>query len=138
MDCRKLSSEDEFNEFCKLVSMVTGKEGEEVFNSLLDAIQPLEDYGAYETLHNAFWKFKPEVFSKCFVNGFPKLTKRVPSDYDQIGRFLCPLCGWARKKYLPVFLETVKTTSAQKRNLIKKWVSENVEWFGGENILESV
>jgi len=137
-NCRNLETEEEFDEFDKLISMVTGKEGEEVFLALLDAIQPLEDHGVYETLHNAFWKFDPEIFCNSFVNGFPELTKRVPAEYDQIGRFLCPLCGWARKKYLPIFLEVIKSTSPQKRNLIKRWFLENTEWFGDENILESV
>lgn len=131
-----LETEDEFNQFDKLISQVTGKEGEQVLSALIDAVQPIEDYGAYEALHNAFWKFKPDVFSETFVKKFPSLLERVPVESAQdIGRFLCPLCGWAKKKYLPVFKSEVQKASSRKRKVIETWFAENVHWFNSENVL---
>ena len=136
ISCSGLNGEVENNKFDKLISMVEGNEDSKVLSALIDSIQPIEDYGVYESLHNIFWSFSPTVFAEVFVKKFPNLLKRVPTDSPQeIGRFLCPLGGWAKDSYLPIFKSEIKSTSPESRRLIENWFSENIEWFGDVSVL---
>jgi hypothetical protein len=60
-------AERRFNRYVKLVDMVTGREPQEVFQAIVDSIRAPEDYGAYEAVHGALWKFPPEKAITRFV-----------------------------------------------------------------------
>lgn len=131
-----LESEHDFDRYDKLVSIVNGKEDKEVLRALIDSIQPVDDYGLYETLHNAIWKFKPEIFAQVFVERFSSALNRTSNSSNaDIGRFLCPLGGWARNKYLPIFKRELESTSSKNRKIIEEWFASNTDWFEGENVL---
>ncbi len=122
-------AERRFNRFVQLVDMVNGKETQLVFQTLVDAIRMPEDYGAYESIHNALWKFPPEHFAEYFVGALPKLIRRM-SRHDQVARFLGPLNGNGRRKYLPAFVAALSSASPSDKKTILNFIKKNCEELG--------
>lgn len=122
-------AERRFNRFVQLVDMVNGKETQLVFQTLVDVIRMPEDYGAYESIHNALWKFSPEQFAEYFVGALPKLIRRM-SRHDQVARFLCPLNGHGRRKYLPAFVAALASASRSDKKTILNFIKKNSEELG--------
>jgi hypothetical protein len=120
--------EERFRRYVRLLDMVTGKEPQEVFQAIVDSVRVPEDYGAYERVHNALWKFPPEKFAEYFVAALPTLIRRM-AQYDQVGRFLCPLTGHGRKNYLPAFNRELGKAPVATREAIVSFIKENSEWF---------
>ena len=126
--------EERFTRYVGLLEMVTGKEPQEVFQTVVDSIRVPDDYGAYETAHNALWSFPPEKFADYFVAALPRLISRM-AQHDQVGRFLCPLTGHGRKKYLPAFNSELGKAPIATREAIMKFVKENSQWFKDANAI---
>ena len=119
--CSSLSeaTEESFDRYVEFVSMVTGKESQEVFQALIDSVQREHDYGAYETVHNAFWSFPPNEFSQYMVSALPRHIERMGSAFEHnVGRFLCPLVGWARETYLPVFIKALHEAPEEDQTIV--------------------
>lgn len=122
-------AENSFNRFVQLVDMVNGKESQAVFQALVDSIRMPEDYGAYEAVHDALWKFPPESFAKYFVSSLPKLIKRM-AKHDQVARFLCPLNGHGRRKYLPAFVAALSSASPTDQKTILNFIKKHSDDLG--------
>ncbi|QDV23871.1 hypothetical protein [Aureliella helgolandensis] len=122
-------AERRFNRYIQLVDMVNGKEAQEVFQALVDSIRVPEDYGAFEAVHRALWKFSPDDFADYFVAALPKLIRRM-AKHDQVVRFLIPLTGHARRKYLPAFHAALDRASPGDRRTILNFVKRNSEELG--------
>lgn len=132
-----LEKEEDFDSFGKHVSMVTGKESQEVFQALIDAINPIDDLGAYEGVHNALWKFPPKEFAEFMIAALPNHIDKMGSSYEHnVGRFLCPLVGHGKKTYLPAFIAELESVSHSAKEKITDYIERNTnEWFMGESIL---
>jgi hypothetical protein len=104
-----------------------------VFQALIDSIMVRHDYGAYEATHNVIWSFSPEELGPLFARALPGLIERMGSD-DQVGRFLCPLAGWARDAYLKPFCRGLGALSSAQRETVMTWVAEQETsgWFEKE------
>jgi len=122
-------AERRFNRYVQLVDMVNGKEPQEVFQALADSIRVPEDYGAYEAVHNALWKFSPDNFAEYFVAALPKLIRRM-AKHEQVARFLCPLTGHGRRNYLPAFVSALDCASSVDRKTILNFIKKNSEELG--------
>jgi hypothetical protein len=130
---------DEADERChryvELLDAITGKEPQEVFQAIVDSIQAPDDHEVYETTHNALWRFPPKEFAKYFVAALPGLIARM-AQYDQVGRFLCPLVGWGRKAYLPAFNKELGKAPPDAQRAIMNFIEENrEEWFAGGDLI---
>jgi hypothetical protein len=119
-------AERRFNRYVQLVNMVNGKETQEVFQALIDSVRVPEDYGAYEAVHNAIWKFPPDTFAEYFVAALPKFIRRM-AKYDQVARFLYPLTGPGRRKYLPAFVSALGSAPPADRKMILGFIKKNEE-----------
>ena len=128
-------AERRFNRYVQLVDMVNGKEAQEVFQALVDSICVSEDYGAYEAVHNAIWKFPPGNFAEYFVPALPKLIRRM-AKHDQVARFLCPLTGHGRRKYLPAFVSALDSASPVDRKTILNFIKNSEEELGDVSLYE--
>lgn len=129
-------AERRFNRFVQLVDMVNGKETQAVFQSLVDAIRMPEDYGAYEALHTALWKFPPEKFAEYFVSALPRLIKRM-SKHNQVSRFLLPLSGQGRRKYLSAFVAALESASDSDRKAILNFIKKHADEIGDTGLYQS-
>jgi hypothetical protein len=132
-------SSDEADERCRryveLLSTITGKEPQEVFQAIVDSIQAPDDYGVYETTHNALWRFPPKEFAEYFVAALPELISRM-ARHDQVGRFLCPLVGWAKDTYLPAFNRELGKAPPNVQKAIMEFIeANNEEWFGDSDLI---
>ncbi len=122
-------AEERFNRYVQLIDMVTGRESRQVFQALVDSIRASEDYGAYEGTHNALWKFPPDKFAEYLVPALPRLIERM-ARHDQVGRFLCPLFGWAKDEYLPAFNQALGRAPTKTQEAIVAFVREDEDgWF---------
>lgn len=122
-------AERRINRYGQLVDMVNGKETQEVFQALVDSIRVPEDYGAYEAVHNALWKFPPQKFADFFVAALPKLIRRM-AKHDQVARFLCPLNGHGRRKYLPGFVAALDNAAPADRKAVLNFIKKNSDELG--------
>lgn len=119
-------AERRLNRYVQLVDMVNGKETQEVFQTLIDSVCVPEDYGAYETVHDAIWKFPPDHFAEYFVAALPKFIRRM-AKHDQVTRFLSPLTGHGRRKYLPAFVSALESAPPADRKTILNFIKKNDE-----------
>jgi len=117
-----------FMRYVELIEMVTGSETRRTFQAIVDSIRSAEDYGAYESVHNALWQFPPEQFAEYLVQALPGLMRRM-GRHDQVGRFLCPLTGHGRTTHLQAFNKHLARASVDARKTILRFVRENREWF---------
>jgi len=126
-------AESRCHRYVELLEAVTGKEGQEVFQAIIDSIQAPQDYEVYETAHNALWRFPPKPFAEYFVAALPKFIRRM-AKHDQVGRFLCPLTGWAKAKYLPAFNKELGKATPSAQRTIMKFIKE-CGWFDDSGLI---
>lgn len=128
-------AEQRINRYNQLVDMVNGKETQEVFQALVDSIRVPEDYGAYEAVHAALWKFPPDKFADYFVAALPKLIRRM-AKHEQVARFLYPLTGHGRRKYLPAFVSAVHNADPAGKKTILNFIKKNSDELGDVSLYE--
>jgi hypothetical protein len=120
--------------YLELIEMITGKESQKFFQAIIDSIQAPHDYEVYEAAHNALWRFPPKEFAEYFVAALPEFIRRM-AKYDQVARFLCPLCGWGKEKYLPAFNKELGRAAPNVQREIIKFVKENEGWFDNSDLI---
>ena len=86
-----LKQDDDYEKFDRLIKSVTGTEGTEWLDCLLDAICVEEDYGVYELLWNAIWRFPRDVAAKRLAECLPALQRRMSHEPSQVWRFYIPV-----------------------------------------------
>ena len=116
---REFAEGERLMHFTELVKQVKGDEGSAAFLSLIDAVRAPEDYGAYESLHNALWRFPPEILGPQMVRALPQLIERM-GQFDQVERFLVPLAGWGKRNYAPVFLKALNAAPSEEQQAIRR------------------
>lgn len=129
-----LSRPDDHALFCALVSQVTGKEGDEVFDALIAAIRVRDDLGSYEAVHNAIWRFPSDWLGRALASRLPGLSRRMQR-HDQVERFLCPLLGVgarARASFVIAARALPAKDLSTVRAALKRWSDDSdAEDFGG-------
>lgn len=83
-------AERRFNRYIKLVEMVEGDEGQNVFQALVDSIQADEDYGAYQATMGAAEKFPEPKYAQYLIEALPALIKCQP---DWAGNFMVSIAN---------------------------------------------
>lgn len=118
--------------YTQLIDMVDGTEDAVVFKAIIASIQVKDDYEVYEATHNALWKFSPEKFAQYFVPLLANFIQRM-AKYDQVGRFLCPLIGWAEQDYLPLFNREIGKLFIKDQEIVMDFIhlNEKEGWFEG-------
>ncbi len=129
-------AERRFNRFVQLAEMFNGKETQLVFQTLVDSIRCPNDYGAYESVHNALWKFPPQSFAEYFVGALPKLIKRM-AKHDQVARFLAPLNGHGKRRYLPAFVCALSGAPPADKQTILKFIRKHSEELGDADLYDN-
>ena len=121
-------AEYRFNRYIELLEMVRGDEPEMVFHAIVDSIQVEEDYGAYEAVYNALWRFPPDKFSQYFISALPGFIQRFGED---VGRFLVGLTGSVNAEYLSCFNRVLDLASKEDLSIIVSFIEgqEINGWF---------
>jgi len=83
--------DNDYHEFDELVSSITGKEDIEWLDCLLDSICVEDDYGPYENLYNAIWRFPPDIVGKRLAEYLAILSCRMNRAPFQVWRFYIPV-----------------------------------------------
>tara|TARA_R110002073_G_scaffold256849_1_gene419422 strand:+ start:22926 stop:23255 length:330 start_codon:yes stop_codon:yes gene_type:complete len=91
-----------------------------VIQALIDSICAPHDYGAYEATHNAIWSFGAQSLAPALAFALPGFIRRM----DRVGRFLCPLAGWAQSAYLEPFSRALGTLSKKDQAAVIAWVQK--------------
>lgn len=117
--------------YAALCEAVTGGETGACFQALVDSLVRPEDHGVYEGTHNAFWRFPAARLGPLWARALPGLLTRMER-HEQVERFLCPYCGWARESHGPAFVRAVKALepALQRRvvRALRKWAGQVPEW----------
>lgn len=71
-------AERRFLEFIDLVDAVDGTEGEAVYRTLLECLRPQQDYGAYQTLLGALWRWPSSERGQLTARHLPRLVEINP------------------------------------------------------------
>ncbi len=91
-----------------------------MIQALIDSICAPHDYGAYEATHNAIWSFGAQSLAPALAFALPGFIRRM----DRVGRFLCPLAGWAQSAYLEPFSRALGTLSKKDQAAVIAWVQK--------------
>ena len=114
---------EDYQEFDKLVSIVTGNEGLVWLDCLLDAICVKDDYGPYEGLYNAIWSFPLDIVGRRLAEYLPMLSQRMRHAPFQVWRFYIPVPQQEQSSM--AFLETARMWSKDEltigRGAIQEW-----------------
>lgn len=128
---QRLRTQGECERYAALCAVVTGREKGDCFQALVDSLVKAEDHGVYEATHNAFWRFPAARLGPLWARALPGLLARMER-HEQVERFLCPYCGWARESHGPAFVRAVKALepALQRRvvRALRKWAGQVPEW----------
>jgi hypothetical protein len=121
--------------YVELLKAVKGKEGEEVFQAVLDSVHNNEDYGIYESAYTALWRFPQEKIGEWFVRGLPAFIRRMPAAHRKskvsrhVGRMMCGLTS--REVALRAFNTALAQAPPKDRKTILDWIrnEEKDGWF---------
>lgn len=131
-----LKTEEDCVKFSELMYALNGDEDISYLNKLIDTVKLKEDFGLYESLHNAIWVFPPKLVGQILANRLPVFQKRM-GKYDQVFRFYVPIPN--NEETLNAFLEEAKDWSVAdgKASLsaLKNWSIEDEAW---EPVLEKL
>jgi len=119
-----------FDRYVELIDAVTGAEGQEVFQAIIDSIHAIDDYGAYEGTYNALWCFPPAQAGVWMAEAFPALFRRVKSKSFQAQRMILPVLDAGEEQ--AAFLAAAKQWSAANRRTalaaFRSWVAEDADF----------
>ena len=71
-------AERRFLRFVELLGVVDGNEDEAVFQTLLECLRPQDDYGAYQTLLSALWRWPPDLRGQYAARHLQQLVELNP------------------------------------------------------------
>lgn len=125
--------EKRFNRYVEMVEAVTGHEGVDAFTSLIDSLQAKDDYGAYETIYRALWRFPSTVAAQGLVAALPRLVEHQP---DRAGSILGNLANSTRDQdvaILSAFRDALGSAPADVQKAIMDFIvrQENGGWLDG-------
>ena len=124
----KLFEKDEdYHEFDRLTTSITGKEDIAWLDCLLDSICVEDDYGPYEGLYNAIWRFPIATAGKRLGEYLPALQRRMAHAPFQVWRFYIPIPH--EKESTDAFLEAAAQWNSEDLKLgldtIKAWITQS-------------
>jgi len=129
-----LKTEEDCVRFSDLMYSLNGDEDVSYLNKLIDTVRLKEDFGLYESLYNAIWRFPPKLVGQILAKRLPEFQKRM-GKFDQVFRFYIPITN--NEDALNGFLEETKnwTTSEKRTSLsaLKIWLIDDEDW---EAVLE--
>ena len=114
--------DEDYRKFDELVETITGEEDIEWLDCLLDSICVEDDYGPYESLYNAIWRFPADMAGKRLAEYLPALSRRMSHAPFQVWRF-----------YIPVHQKEASVAAFTESAL--KWNSEDLKT--GRDTIES-
>ncbi len=116
-------ADEDYAAFDKLIESITGTEDIQYLNCLLDAICVDDDYGPYEGLYNAIWRFPIETTATRLAQYLPTLQLRMGHAPFQVWRFYIPASQ--TEEATAAFLKTAGEWTEAEREItmpiLEKW-----------------
>ena len=126
----RLETPEEDARFFACCDAVTGQEDPVVIDALVDAVRVADDHGVYEAVHNALWRFPPEVLGARLGALLPAWYRRMRRHPYQVDRFLGPVLG-VGEAARPALIAAVRALPAAERAAVARawgrWAVEQVE-----------
>ena len=78
-------AEERFNRYIEMLDALEGSEGESYAVAIMESIQSVHDFGAYQAAQQALLRFRPSDFCVALIGQLPRLISNLP---DWAGDFL--------------------------------------------------
>ncbi len=115
-----LRTPDDAARFCACCDAVTGAEDPvPALEALVAAVLKEDDHGVYEALHNALWRFPPEILGATLGRLLPGWYRRMRRAPFQVERFLGVLLGVGAAAR-PAFIEALRALPATERAAVRR------------------
>lgn len=95
---KHFDNDEDYEKFDRLIETVEGTEGIQWLHCLLDAVCVEDDFGPYEGLHNAIWRFPPEMVGGHLGEYLPSFQRRMSFAPFQVWCFYIPICQIAESQ----------------------------------------
>ncbi|MCL2147785.1 MAG: hypothetical protein FWH47_00365 [Methanomassiliicoccaceae archaeon] len=120
---KRFEQDEDYYAFVRLTDHITGNEEIGWLDCLLDAICVEDDYGTYESLYNAIWRFPCDMAAKRLAEYLPDLQRRMSHAPFQVWRFYIPIPQ--KEQSASAFLEAASAWDDKERrtgmDAMKAW-----------------
>ena len=123
-------AEASFNRYIEMLDQLSGKEGFDYAVAVLEPIQSVHDYGAYQTAQNAALRFGRKAYSRALLSQLPRLIDELP---DWAGDCLVIIANSQERD--PVFVEIFNaelgTAATPINEVVTSFIAANEKrgWF---------
>jgi hypothetical protein len=113
-----------FRRFVAMVDALTGHEGSRAVDTLFDAIQVEESYGAYHAIGHALARFPESEYLNGLVKALPRLIAQLP---DQAGEHLVAIANGMDSPWefqIALFNQAVQEAPTMARQQILSFIRQ--------------
>jgi hypothetical protein len=116
-----------FLRYIEMLDSLTGREGYEYALAVMQSVQAVHDYGAYQTTGHTLWRFGEDAYCQAILHELPRLIQTLP---DWAGEFLVRIAngaGTENESTIHRFNDLLSKLDRKNRSIIEQFIAEQEE-----------